>query len=175
MRFRLAVSVVLAFLSAVPAMAQYSRADVFTGYSFLRFDSSSLGVPKTANLNGWDAAGAVYFKSWLSAVGDFSGNYGKHDGFAFNAYNFLAGPQLIFRRHGSALFIRGLVGSARNTISGSSDSGLEYGAGGGLDIGLTSHLAARAFQADYLKTHTFGVDQTNVRIAAGLVWRIGGK
>jgi opacity protein-like surface antigen len=176
MRSRLVVSAVLALLMALPAAAQSSKADIFAGYSYLRFDSVSLGLPHDSSLNGWAASGTAYFyKPWLGAVADFSGNYGKKNGLAFNAYSFLGGPQLTLRRHGSGIFIRGLLGAARNTISGATDTGFEYGGGGGLDIGLRHHITIRAFQADYLKVRTFGVYQKNVRVSAGLVWHWGHK
>lgn len=176
MRSRLLACVVLALLMALPAAAQNSKADIFAGYSYLRFDSASLGLPHDSSLNGWAASGTAYFyKPWLGAVADFSGNYGKKNGLAFNAYSFLGGPELTFRRRESAAFIRGLVGAARNSISGVTDTGFEYGGGGGLDIGLPHHLTVRAFQADYLKVRTFGVYQKNVRVSAGLVWHWGHK
>jgi hypothetical protein len=173
---RRVVWVLLALLAAVPASAQQSKGEVFAGYSYLRFDSASLGLPHQSNLNGWAANGTLYlYKPWLGATADFSGNYGKGYNSAFNAYNFLGGPVLAYRRHGNTFFIRGLVGVSRNKISAASDTGLEYGGGAGLDIALRSHLSVRAFQADYLKAHTFGVDQTNIRFSAGLVWRLGAK
>lgn len=176
MHSRHVVWVLLALLTAVPASAQQSKADIFAGYSYLRFDSSSLGLPHQSNLNGWAATGTKYFyKPWLGAMADFSGNYGKAHNYAFNAYNFLGGPVLAYRRHGNTFFIRGLAGVARNKISAASDTGLEYGGGAGLDVRLRSHLSVRAFQADYLRSRTFGVLQANIRVSAGLVWRLGVK
>lgn len=176
MRSRLVVSAVLGLLMALPAVAQSSKADIFAGYSYLRFDSASLGLPHDSSLNGWGASGTAFFyKPWLGAVADFSGNYGKKNGLAFDAYSFLGGPQLTLRRQGSGVFIRVLLGAARNTISGATDTGFEYGGGGGLDIGLRHHITVRAIQADYLKVRTFGVYQKNVRVSAGLVWHWGHK
>jgi hypothetical protein len=158
------------------AAAPRSKVDIFAGYSYLRFDGASMGLPHQSGLNGWAATGTMYvYKPWLGAVADFSGNYAKSYGLAFNAYNFLAGPELAYRRPGHTIFIRGLIGMARNKISGATDSGLEYGGGGGLDINLRSHLAVRAFQADFLKARTYGVQQTNIRVSTGLVWRWGHK
>lgn len=176
MRFRLLVWALMAWGLALPAAAQQAKADIFAGYSYLRFDSASLGLPHQSNLQGWAATGTMYFyKPWLGVAADFSGNYGKNYGLAFNAYSYLGGPEVIYRRRGNALFIRGLVGAARNRISGVTDTGLEYGGGAGLDIGVRRHISVRAFQADYLKSRTFGVEQTNVRISAGLVLHLGGK
>jgi hypothetical protein len=159
-----------------PPAAPKSKADIFAGYSYLHFDSASMGLPHQISLNGWAATGTVYvYKPWLGVVADFSGNYGKNYGLAFNAYNFLTGPELAYRRGRNSIFIRGLVGVARNNVSGNTNSGFEYGGGGGFDIGLRPHLAVRALQADYLKTHTFGVDQTNIRVSTGLVFRWGSK
>lgn len=162
--------------SPKPPKAQQSKADIFVGYSYLRFDSATLGLPHQSNLNGWAATGTMYlYKPWLGAFADFSGHYAKSFGLAFNAYNFLAGPELAYRRRGQTFFARGLLGVARNQISGATDTGFEYGGGGGLDINLRPHLAVRAFQADYLKVRTFGVYQANIRVSTGLVWRWGGK
>ena len=50
-------------------------------------------------------------------------------------------------------------------------------AGGGLDNGLTRHIALRAFEADYYLTRfDNGVNdhQNNLRIAAGVILRFGG-
>ena len=50
-------------------------------------------------------------------------------------------------------------------------------AGGGLDIGLTRHIALRAFEADYYLTRfDNGVNdhQNNLRIEAGVIFRFGG-
>ncbi|MGE5204770.1 MAG: hypothetical protein ACM3PW_04085 [Chlamydiota bacterium] len=159
-----------------PTAPARSKVDIFAGYSYLRFDGASMGLPHQSGLNGWAATGTWYFyKPWLGAVADFSGNYAKSYGLAFNAYNFLAGPELAYRRPGHTIFLRGLIGMARNKISGATDSGLEYGGGGGLDFNLRPHLAVRAFQADFLKARTFGVHQTNIRVSTGLVWRWGHK
>jgi hypothetical protein len=176
MRSRLVFYTLLALAMTVPAQGQRSKADLFAGYSYLRLDSASLGLPHQSSLNGWAATGTAYFyRPWLGAVADFSGNYAKNYGLAFNAYNFLAGPELAYRRHANSLFIRGLVGAARHSISGRSDTGFEYGGGAGLDIGLRPHLVVRAFQADFLKVRTFSVYQKNIRVSTGLVWRWGGK
>lgn len=176
MHSRRVVWVLLALLAAVPAWAQQSKAEIFAGYSYLRFDSASLGLPHESNLNGWAATGTMYFyKPWLGAMADFSGNYGKSYNYAFDAYNLLTGPVIAYRRHGNTFFMRGLVGVAHNKISAATDTGLEYGGGIGLDIALRSHLSVRAFQADYLRSHTFGVDQMNIRVSTGLVWRLGAK
>jgi len=49
---------------------------------------------------------------------------------------------------------------------------------GGLDIGLTRHIALRVFEADYYLTRfDNGVNdhQNNLRIAAGVIIRFGGS
>ena len=51
-------------------------------------------------------------------------------------------------------------------------------AGGGFDVGITRHLAARAFEADYYLTHfSNGLNdrQNNLRISAGIIFRFGEK
>jgi hypothetical protein len=114
-------------------------------------------------------------KPWLGAVADFSGHYGSSQGFKFQAYNFLFGPELVYGKSRSTFFVRGLVGAAHNYVSGATSTGLEYGGGAGIDIAWRGRLAIRAIQADYLKSRTFGVDQKNLRLSTGLVFHLGAR
>jgi outer membrane immunogenic protein len=101
--------------------------------------------------------------------------------------SFLAGPRYrwtVARR--LSPFVQLLLGGAHASgtlapgasgIAGSS-SAFAMIAGGGLDIGLTRHIALRAFEADYYLTRfDNGVNdhQNNLRIAAGVTLRFGGR
>ncbi len=51
-------------------------------------------------------------------------------------------------------------------------------AGGGLDIGLTRHIALRALEADYYLTrfdNGTNDHQNHLRIAVGVMVRLGGR
>ena len=52
----------LCALSSLSLQAQ-DKAEVFGGFSYLRFSSS--------NLNGWEVSGQYKFADWLGAVADF--------------------------------------------------------------------------------------------------------
>ena len=81
-----------------------------------------------------------------------------------------------------SLFAQGLVGEAwgMNSVfprpggATTTDNNLALKAGGGLNVGLTPHLALRAFEADYLRTQfpnsTSNV-QNSLRLSAGVVLR----
>src|ERR1700751_5311676 len=67
--------------------------DVFAGYSYLRFDSKSLGFSDQMNLNGWNFELALpHIYEGLGVVADVSAHY-DHE---LTAYNFLIGPQYTF-------------------------------------------------------------------------------
>jgi hypothetical protein len=97
------------------------------------------------------------------------------------------GPRYTWRRpigskRSLAIFGQGLVGESHGFNSYFPESGGELSAynsfalqiGGGIDVGLSRHLAIRAIQADWLRTE-FPNGTTNVqnsfRIAAGVVLR----
>src|SRR6185312_13929133 len=81
-----------------PKAPQQSKADIFAGYSYLRFDSASMGLPHQINLNGWAATGTVYvYRSRRRAGAHCSCNYGKKCALSFNAYNFLTAPKFAWR------------------------------------------------------------------------------
>lgn len=86
-------------------------------------------------------------------------------------------------KHSLAIFGQGLIGEAHgfNSYFPSAGGALtDYNSfalqvGGGVDVGLSRHLAVRAIQADWLRT-LFPNSSTNVqnslRVAAGIVIRI---
>jgi hypothetical protein len=108
-------------------------------------------------------------------------------------YSYLAGPQFNFRRLSHLnLFAHGLVGVARNRVylktgNPADDQHLTRFAGafgGGLDVGVSKHLALRAIEADYVLnsfpninslSETVGAHQSNTTVSAGIVFRFGGR
>jgi hypothetical protein len=167
--------------SAVMAVSSPSAGQVaprwefFGGYSYLRFDSPTLGYVNWSNLNGFNGEVTFNITTRWAVTADGSGHYGNQ----LTVYNYMLGPQYAFRRDKSKFFIHGLFGKAQNTvnISTSISNGFEsvghaYAVGGGYDRELTPRFTFRV-QADYLNTHTFGATQNDIRVSTGLVFHIG--
>src|ERR1700691_3659321 len=66
---------VLLFVLAVSSFSvcQYSRADLFAGYSYVNIDTN--GLTSRQNANGWEAAVSGNFNKWFAVEGDVSGYY----------------------------------------------------------------------------------------------------
>ena len=47
--------------------------------------------------------------------------------------------------------------------------------GGNVDVKVTSRVAVRVVEADYLMTRFLGLRQDNIRLSAGLVFRLGSR
>ena len=152
------------------------RWEVFGGYSYRRFDSPTIGYAGWSNLNGWNVEPTFNLTTSWSIVADASGQYGSQ----LTLYNFMAGPQYSWRREKSKFFIHGLFGKAQNTFNlktatrdGFESVGRAFAIGGGYDLVLTPRFTLRAVQADYVNTHTFGVNQNDIRVSTGLVFHFG--
>lgn len=168
-----ALMIVFAALSTGIAAAQATpRLEIFGGYSYLRFDSKTIGFTNNSNLNGFNGSIAYDFTRGFSVVVDASGNYGS--GISF--YNFLIGPQVTRRRERNTLFGRFLIGKARddvNSLGGKTSIGRTIGFGGGYDYEYSPRVTIRVVQVDYLNTHTYNQTQNNVRVSAGFVLHWG--
>src|SRR5581483_5911778 len=153
---------------------------LFGGYSYLRSgtsSNSSLGLfnNNTNHFNGWDGQATFNFAPHFGLTADFNGNYRTPVGFSslgFSAgtnqsmYNLLFGPTVStnFGRvgvFGHALFGESLsrlstgvsvpiLGGINTSVSNASAFAMAFG--GGVDLGLTKHIAIRAVQLDYLRT-----------------------
>jgi hypothetical protein len=92
----------LAFLLCLTASAQDApKAEAFLGYSYLRANPATSGVPGF-NLNG--GSGSIAFNLWnsLGIVGDFGGYHiGNIGGSGVDAtlYTYLFGPRFSYRAH----------------------------------------------------------------------------
>ena len=169
-------TVIIVFAASLASAQQVSRWDVFGGASYLRFDSTPLGFANISNLMGWNAAVAYNIKDWLSVEADGSGHYGNQ----ITAYNYMIGPQYSYRWERSRVFGQFLFGKAQNNVNivqptrgGFESVGRAYGGGVGYDWDLTSRITIRAVQVDYLHTHTFALNQTDLRASAGVVLHFG--
>jgi len=155
---------------------QVSRWDVFGGASYLRFDSTPLGFANVSNLMGWNASVAYNFTDWLSVAADGSGHYGNQ----ITAYNYMIGPQYSYRWERSRVFGQFFFGKAQNNVNivqptrgGFESIGRAYAGGVGYDWDFTSRITIRVVQVDYLHSHTFGLNQSDLRASAGVVVHLG--
>lgn len=161
---KLALVLGLCLAFSVTANAQVlggDQAEVFGGYSYMRFRSS----PST-NLNGWELAGNYKFMNWLGAVADVDGHYGS----GASVHTFLFGPQISFPARISP-FAHVLFGGAHISSGPVADTSFALGIGAGIDARLVHGIAWRVIEGDYIPTHFFGQTQNNGRISTGIVLR----
>jgi outer membrane immunogenic protein len=149
-------------------------AEVSASYSYLRF-----GLSNGVNQNGASVSVAGNFNHWLGLAADVGGYHKSQGGVTFNTYTYMGGPRFSYRKSGRVVpFAQVLFGGARGSLnafgaSGSSN-GFAYSAGGGVDLGLTRHLALRP-QLDYIGMR-FSCNTVNtVRGSIGIVFRFGNR
>jgi len=167
----------VALVSPFLAAQKLPSIEVFGGYSYLRFESTTLGFADRSNLNGWNGAVSLpHVYGGLGVAVDISGHYTRE----MEEYNFLIGPQYSFEWKGARIYGHGLFGKARDrlrqpgtTLFEPSNLARAIAFGGGLDYQLSPKLWLRAVQADYLTTSLFGSTQANIRISTGLIFRFG--
>lgn len=170
--------------SPSPAQGIPLPLELFGGYSYMHFDSPTLGFSDYSNLNGGNLSLSIpHFVRHgqyrpLGVVVDASANYGAH----LTVYNFLAGPQVTVDRKGYTFFAHALFGKSRErfniqpaSINGYSTLGRAFALGGGVQKNWRSGLAVRILQVDYVNNNNFETTQNNLRISTGLVLQFGGK
>jgi len=173
----LAVLIILPVVMPSRALAQEAaRLDVFGGYSYRWLDSQTFGYANRSNLNGWNATVTGNITLKLGAFLDVSGHYGNQ----MDVYTYTLGPQYTWRRDRSRFFARGLFGKSQTRVnipqptrSYFESVGRAFGGGGGFDYDFSPRITIRVFQADYLRTDTFGATQSDVRVSTGLVFHFG--
>jgi hypothetical protein len=190
---------------------------VFGGFSIssipgvTTFDPTT-GLPTAARKSfmGWQAAANLNLTHHLGIVGDFGGQYGSVagatvlgvtiPGYSMNTYQFLFGPQVVFRGSRVTPFAHAMFGGIREgigsttvtvagvsvTTPGVSSTGLGMGIGGGLDINISDRLALRVPQFDWTPRHIPGTTVLGVTVPGtwatgqisfgiGVVIKAGGK
>lgn len=151
---------------------EYSRVQIFGGYSYTRFDSSTFGFAGGSNLNGWNVAVSGNLIRGFGATAELSGQYGNH----MNLRDFAVGPQFQFPHWKMMFFGHAMFGKGRTFISeggGVGDTQRAYLAGGGVDMPFRSHFDIRLVQADFIRTELLQQNQNNIRVSAGVVYRWG--
>ncbi len=189
----------------VPPVAMWSqneapKAALFGGYSYLRNASN--------NSTGWDGQATFNFTRHLGITADLGGNSRTLASFSplpllsasvnDSFHTLLLGPTATVNFGRSALFAHALFGIARASLGAgislpiigglSTDltnaTAFAMAFGGGVDIGLTRHLALRAAQIDYIRARfgspdalssglfsSIGFRANSVRYSAGIVFR----
>jgi opacity protein-like surface antigen len=172
----------LILFAAVPAMAQDNpKGEVAGNYTYVNIDTngSSLG---RLNCHGGGGSAAWNANSYLGVVGEFSGCKvtGLPSGASAHTLTYLFGPRLTYRGSGGfEPFGEFLFGGAHSSISGggatATDNAFAMAIGGGADYKMTSSVAIRLAQFDYLYTKFGNTHQNNFRVQAGIVFRFGGR
>src|SRR5262249_35753399 len=121
---------------------------VFGGYQYTHLDPSF-------NLNGWNGAASVHFRSWIGLAAAVSRVYhpGPH------LYHYIGGPEIRFSLPFLSPFAHALIGGGRSSSGGLSDTGLVAMAGGGVDVG-SGPIGFRLVQFDWMDTHFNGFNNS---------------
>lgn len=167
----------LLLLVGVTAKAQdSSKAEVFVGYSYFRFNP---GAGQTGlSFNGGVGSFAYNITHMFSAVGEVGGyqNGGVGgSGVSVTTASYLFGPKISKSVGKITPFAQTLLGGAHAKLGGSGSGGssaFALAVGGGVDFGLTRHLALRVGQLDYVYTRFIDIgtgNQNNFRYSGGIV------
>jgi outer membrane immunogenic protein len=169
----LLVAVIL--LMAAGSRAQDTpAAEVSASYSYLR-----LGVSNGVNQNGGSVSIAGNLNHWFGIVADVGGYHAAPFGVGLNTLTYMGGPRFSYRSSGRVTpFAQVLLGGARTSASAfgtsASTNGLTFGAGGGVDLGVTRHIALRP-QLDYIGMRFSGNTVNTIRGSFGIVFRFGNR
>lgn len=178
----------LVLFVAVPAMAQeYPKGEVGGGYMYVRINPG--GGASGQDCHGGFGSVAGNLNSWFGVAGEFGGCKvtGLPSGVSAKAFTYLFGPRVTYRGHGGfEPFGEFLFGGAHDSITAPNptpppasltvtDNAFAMAIGGGADYKVTSHVAIRLIQADYLYTKFGNTHQNNARIQAGIIFRFGSR
>jgi len=167
--------------------SDYPRWEWFLGYSYINGRVGS-GIP-TYNANGGSSSIAYNVNRWFGLVADFGGYHTgtiDHVSVDANEFSYLFGPRLNYRFGENdrntvfgQILLGGVHGNAEFAGASSGQNALGMTAGGGLDFGLTKHVALRVAQFEYMLTnYNFGngyQPQNNFRLSTGVLFRWGAK
>ncbi len=148
--------------ASAPNAPSVSKVEVFGGYGYMEFNSSSVVSSNEQNTNGWDLAATYNFNRYFGITGDFSGQYGSEflglhipgGGLNTNLTSFLFGPTVAYRTRSKLTpFAHCLFGVSHISISGFGDTGSQnafgMAVGAGLDYRINKTFSIRAAQFDY--------------------------
>ncbi len=161
-------------------------------YSYTRVNPG--GSLSGANANGGYGYVEYNFNKVLGLVADLGANHiGNADGVQLGetTFGYLFGPRFNWRKSRFTPYVQVLVGGQRfsNGLTPSSppprlasaQNNFAAAISGGVDFKLTSHIAVKPIQVEYLAAQVSppGVNlnfvQNNLRYSAGVVFRFGSK
>jgi hypothetical protein len=143
----------LSFLVTTVSGQEYSKFDLFTGYSYVRAHPSGATLP-SFNMNGGEASLAYNANSWLSGVFDFAGYRTSRltalepADYKGNMFTYLFGPRVSYRHHLGRVtpFAQTLFGAAHalnGTYLNGKQTDFAMTVGGGFDFRLSRRLSIR--------------------------------
>lgn len=162
----------LVALLAAPASGQTPRIAVEAGYSFLRFDSATIGFADYSNLQGANGSLTYNLTPSFGVTAEVAGQYGEQ----LQVAGWMVGPQVYHHFLGADFFAHGLFGQSQTKVKIGTEvtnTGRALAGGGSIDIPISARFSIRAIQADFINTQTFGASQNNLRFSTGLVFRWG--
>ena len=147
--------------------------EIYGGFSDFRLKDCCQHV----SLWGWQAGASARIYGSVAAAADFATQYKTIGNYTYTQYQFLFGPQInIVRREGFTGFTHVLFGAMHYECGGSPaclpHTGAMVGIGGGVDIAVTSRIALRLPQIDWLPTAEGKWHDDNIRIALGVVYKM---
>ena len=168
-------SMAVILLMAAGSRAQNTpAAEVSASYSYLR-----LGVSNGVNQNGGSVSIAGNLNRWFGIAADVGGYHAAPSGVSLNTLTYMGGPRFSYRNSGRVTpFAQVLLGGARTSVSAfgtsGSTNGFAFSAGGGVDLGVTKHIALRP-QLDYIGMRVGSSTLNTVRGSFGIVFRFGNR
>ena len=195
---RIAVSLMSMLMFPVCAAAQSPA--VFGGYEWARPTiKSGLGNVNffphlfVEHLNGWKAGATIPIAGGLAVVGQADGVYGKQFGLGIVVrpmgtarpwmYTYEGGPRYSFLPEGRVSpFVEGMLGVMHGKLGNlgvdfigvATDTGVEGGVSGGVDVHLTHSLGLQG-EVGYRRARLFSQTIQRVQVAASGVWWFGAK
>ncbi len=169
------------------APIQPRRFQIFGGYSILRPDARD-ATPVITNVIGWGASVTDNIYRNIGLTADFGGYYRRLNvddaRVRASAYSFMFGPTVTVRGNRQVTpFFHALAGFAWVSASGKNFNGVGLdetahgfvgAVGGGTDIALSSTIAVRVIEFDYLPAHHNDTGFLhNVRWRSGIVVSFG--
>jgi hypothetical protein len=171
---RAVASVFLAVVAlAFSAAAQDTPRIAVSGtYSYMRYDSRTIGFADYSNLQGGGGSLTYNLAPYFGVTVDVGGQFGSH----LQVSGWMVGPQVYYHFWGADLFAHGLFGQSQTHVdigTPVTNVGRAIAGGGGIDFPISQRFSIRAIQADYIDTQTFDTSQKNLRLSTGLVFRWG--
>jgi hypothetical protein len=181
------------FLLGIASAQNIPAIEVFGGYSYLNFDTTSPSgsniVAQRLGLQGWNVSFSAHVFHRIAAEADISGHSlstcENITNLSCSDTSYMFGPRFKFGKSSSRItaFVHGLAGEDNATLvynQGTvSDTSFAFAVGGGVDYWITRHIGAQLGPADFfwtqhLKTYD-APSQNNIRVSGGIIFRFGGE